>query len=196
MNLILTAGLPASGKSRFAAYAGQELRLPVLVKDDFKEPLFDTVGFRNHEEKRRLDAAATQVMYRCARMILDTGASVILDNNFEERSRSELEALLEYYGCKAVTVLFAGDIPTIFARYQLRDRDPKRHRGHVVDTCYPEAPGMAEHEEEVTLQLFERKFRARGMIDFSIGDTLVVDTTDFGRVSYPDILNWLKSHME
>ena len=53
-NLILIAGLPASGKSSFAAWASRQLSLPVIAKDDIKEHLFDTVGFRSYEEKVRL----------------------------------------------------------------------------------------------------------------------------------------------
>ena len=94
MYLLLVAGLPASGKSTFAAWAAQRLGWPVLGKDDIKECLFDTIGFNCHEEKRRLDKAATMTMYYAAGQILARGQSVVLDNNFWEYSRPVASLLL------------------------------------------------------------------------------------------------------
>jgi len=189
MDLILIAGLPASGKSRFAAWLGERLGLPVLSKDEFKEDLFDTVGFQSYEEKRRLDAAATKVMVRCAGAILGRGGSVILDNNFEASSKAQVAGLEKAYGCRVLTVLFSGDVGVVFERYRLREKDPDRHPGHVARNRYPGPDG--EPGEGLTLREFEEKFRARGVTDFSLGETLRVDATDLGRVDYPALLRWV-----
>ena len=44
-NIIIIAGMPASGKSTAAARVSQALGYPVLEKDAIKEELFDTIGF-------------------------------------------------------------------------------------------------------------------------------------------------------
>lgn len=60
MNLILIAGLPATGKSRFASYLQQRLNIPLLCKDSIKEILFDTIGFQSHDEKTKLNHAGAR----------------------------------------------------------------------------------------------------------------------------------------
>lgn len=194
-NLILTAGLPASGKSSFAAYAGKELRIPVIAKDDIKEILFDTVGFRCYEEKTALDIAAADSMMYAASKILSCGGSVILDNNFEDRNIPNLEKLIGDNPCNVITIRFAGDIKTIYERYLQRDRDPRRHPGHVLRLCYPPAAGSLERETTVTLEQFESKFRRRGTLDFAVGRLIEVDATDFAAVSYPAILAQIRQAM-
>ena len=55
MYCILVAGMPASGKSTFAAWLSREKHLPCMSKDQIKELLFDTVGFRSRQEKVALE---------------------------------------------------------------------------------------------------------------------------------------------
>ena len=53
MDIIVLAGMPASGKSTVAAKLSAVFSLPVLAKDELKEALFDTVGFSCYAEKRK-----------------------------------------------------------------------------------------------------------------------------------------------
>ena len=100
MNLILIAGLPATGKSRFASYLQQRLNIPLLCKDSIKEILFDTIGFQSHDEKTKLNHAALESLYYAARQILAAGSSVILENNFEWYALPGLEQMIAAYGCE------------------------------------------------------------------------------------------------
>lgn len=194
--LILVAGLPASGKSSFSHYAGEKLGFPVLEKDHYKEILFDDIGFRNREEKVKLGNAATDLMYDDAARLLSRGLSVILDNNFENSSLPGVKALMERFGCRTVTVRFEGDTKEIYKRFVARDQDPARHRGHVVNTCYPEN-GDPEPYVPISAESFEEKFRGRGVMDFYPGGKLIlVDATDLNSVSWEDIFRKLLSAME
>jgi len=193
LNLILMAGLPASGKSCFGEFASRELEIPILEKDEIKEYLFDTIGFKSRAEKTQLDIAATETMYYAAGRILSCGGSVLLDNNFENRSVPSLEKLILSHPCNVITVKFGGDVAVIYQRFMQRNHDPKRHPGHVSVTCYPEIKGHEDHGEDMTLEMFQTKFKQRGTIDFSMGKTIFVDATDFSKVSYPDIMKELRS---
>lgn len=195
MNLILIAGLPASGKSRFAVYVGKELGIPVIVKDEIKEILFDGIGFQSRAEKVKLGDAAMNIMYYMANELMARGHSVILDNNFEACSVPGLKRLLVAYPCRLITVRFDGDIRAIYQRFIQRDQDPDRHRGHIVNTVYPEiAP---EPYVPIPFEEFERKFRERGMLDFTIGGRLItVDTTSFKHYSNEELLSRLRKEME
>ena len=143
MVCILVCGLPATGKSTMAAYLSKQLGIPVFSKDAIKERLFDTLGFSSREEKVKLGVAAMEILYDCARTCLSCGQSVILENNFEDTSREGLAALLAACPCEVITVHMTGDLRAIYARFAQRDQSPERHRGHVVNDCYPEKPGSA-----------------------------------------------------
>ena len=194
-NLILIAGLPASGKSSFAAYASEALSLPVIAKDDIKEHLFDTVGFRSYEEKVRLDITAVNTMLATAAELLDSGKSVILDNNFEDRNRAGLEKLITEHPCNVITVRFDCDVAVVYERYLKRDKSPNRHPGHVLMTAYPPIPGVEDEVKLLTLEHFNGKYRSRGTFDFCMGKLIRVDADDFTKISYPEILKRLKNEM-
>ena len=194
-NLILITGLPASGKSSFAEYASRELSLPVIGKDDIKEHLFDTVGFRSYEEKTQLDIASANIMMYTAARILSCGESVILDNNFEDRNLPNLEKLVKDHTCNVITVRFKGDVGVIYKRFLARESSPSRHLGHKILNCYPPVPGKEETFQSMTQEQFTTKYKKRGTFDFAMGTVIDVDVTDFSKVSYPDIISRLKSLM-
>ncbi len=197
-NLILMAGLPASGKSSFAEYAAKELSFAVIEKDEIKEILFDVIGYRSYEEKTRLDIAAANTMMYGAARILQAGESVILDNNFENRNLENLRRLISENPCNVVTVRFNCDFEEAYRRFLERDKDPKRHPGHVLLTCYPPVDGVVDDHEKnpVTLERFTQKFIQRGTVSFCCGKLIEVDATDFKSVSYPRILERLKAELK
>ena len=175
MNLILIAGLPATGKSRFASYLQQRLNIPLLCKDSIKEILFDTIGFQSHDEKTKLNHAALESLYYAL---------------------PGLEQMIAAYGCEPITIFFGGDERVIYRRYVERNADPTRHRGHVLSTCYPEKDNIGVIPEPISLQEFQESFRKRGMSVFRIGEKRIdVDTTDFSKVDYDAILQRLRALM-
>ena len=178
MDVIVLAGMPASGKSTVAGKISAALSLPVLAKDELKESLFDTVGFTCYAEKRRLDHAANAVLLRAARAMLAAGQSVILDNNFDHISAKALDTLTEEFGARCITVFLGGDTEAFYHRYVERDRAHLRHPGHVVQDHYPLLPGeSADHD--MTREEFREKFEKRGMADVRLrGERIDVDATD------------------
>lgn len=194
--LILVTGLPASGKSGFSRYAGQKLNIPVLEKDHYKEILFDDIGFKSREEKMKLGAAAMNLMYDQARTLLKMGMSVILDNNFENSSLEGLMKLAGDFDCRLITLRFEDDIAAIHRRFVRRDRDPRRHRGHVLNTRYPETEGREEYVP-LSLEAFHKKCRERGMLDFDPGGILIrVELNSFKNYSNEKTLSLLTEAMK
>ena len=180
---ILVCGIPASGKTHMARRLSELLSVPVFSKDDIKERLFDTVGFRSREEKNALGVGAAEIMYYAAGQVLSAGGSVILESNFETASIPGLRELSKRFGCRTVTVEMAGDMGVIYRRFISRDVSPERHRGHVVNTCYPEPPGQASEYTPMSLEQFISGVTGRGMAGFDIGGPrIVVDGTDLSKV--------------
>jgi len=192
--MILVAGVPASGKTTFAKYLSSQLKIPMASKDIIKEYLYDSIGFKIREEKVALSVAAVNIMYHFAEVHLSINQPVILENNFENITKPKAEELTDKYKCRTITVLFHGDIEVIYKRFCERNKSPERHRGHIVNTQYPETdPKDYQAKTEINLQKFYTGIKERGMIDFNPGGEIITaDTTDFSKVSYEKILNQIK----
>ena len=178
MNIIIVAGMPASGKTTFVNKLSKALGYPVLEKDAIKEELFDVIGFRNYEEKRLMDVAATAVLLRCADSLLAGGQSLIIVNNFRGDAAPKVEAMLEKHNCGCVFVFFGGTGDVFYERYVQRDLVPTRHLGHVLQDHYPPLPGEPL-TYSMTREEFARKFEQLGMNEFRIskGKRIDVDAT-------------------
>lgn len=196
MHCILVTGIPASGKSTMAAYLAKELGIPMFSKDAIKERLFDTLGFNSREEKVRLGVAAMEIMYDAARSCFSGGQSVILENNFEDSSREGLSALFAEYACDVITVQMTGDLREIYNRFAARDQSPQRHRGHVVNDCYPEKPGGERAHTTIPYEVFARSAIGRGMERLPWdGSCIRVDTTDASRIDNAGVAAQIRAFM-
>lgn len=193
MYCILVTGIPAAGKSTMAKEIGKQLNIPVISKDSIKEILFDTVGFKCRSEKVALGVGAMEIMYYCAEQLMQTGAPFVLENNFENSSKEGLEKILVKYQYTPITVVMTGDYRVIYERFLERNQSPERHRGHVVNTQYPEVSPT----DEVGIVLYEHfvgGIKHRGMDSFSIGENrIVIDTTDFSNVDIDTIIQNIRN---
>ena len=187
MDLIILAGMPATGKSTVAAGLSKSFGYPILGKDNIKEGLFDTLGFENYAQKRKLDHAANEVLLRVLAAMLKAGNSLIVDNNFDTASTEKLCGLIETYHPNCVTVFLDGDPQALYLRYVERDNLHKRHRGHALQEHYPPHEGD-DLDYSMTREEFDEKFFKRGMAQFRCpGARIDVDMTDFSKVDVEEI---------
>ncbi|MBE5961396.1 MAG: hypothetical protein E7256_08420 [Lachnospiraceae bacterium] len=190
--LILIAGMPATGKATFAEYLSKKIGVPRACKDQVKEILFDQVGFRSSVEKRKLGIASNHLLYYMAEAQMRTGGNIILENVFHDREKEELNALAKKYSYEILTVLFQGQMDAVYQRYMEREMSPERHRGHAAvgydsqndrnDSCPPPIP----------LEEFREWIHSMGISEFSLGKTVLVDTTDFTGVDYPELVKQIE----
>lgn len=200
MYCILVAGMPAAGKSTMAESIAEKWNLPVISKDKIKELLFDHVGFHSREEKVKLGIASMDIMYYTARQLMKTGQPFILEDNFES-SEQGIKALLTEYQYSALTITLTGDYKVIYQRFLERDASPDRHRGHVVNDCYPEKKAHTPEEIKAVSISYENYVQGiirRGFDDFSVGEEQIkVDTTDFSKIDmenlFLQIAKWIDS---
>lgn len=175
--VIIIAGMPASGKSTAALKLGRIFGYPILEKDALKEALFDTIGFECYAEKRRLDTAAAAVLLKAADSMLQSGTSLILVNNFRTDMQEAVQKMLDDHNCSCVTVFFAGDADVFYKRYVERDLAHARHLGHIVQDHFPPHPGD-NTDYAMTRAEFAEKFEKLGMADFRInGKRIEIDAT-------------------
>ena len=178
MELIILAGMPATGKSTVAAALSKAFGYPILEKDEIKEVLFDTLGFENYPQKRELDIAATAVLLQVLEGMLKAGTSVIAVNNFDTQEAQRLTGLIEHYKPNCVTVFLNGQPQVLYERYVRRDKLHQRHLGHVLQERYPPREGDAL-DYTMTPEEFDQKFFQRGMDRFRCpGGRIDLDMTD------------------
>lgn len=188
MYCILVTGIPAAGKSTMVEFLAEYLGLPVISKDKIKELLYDTIGFCSREEKVMLGLAGMNIMYYMAEQLMKRGQSFILENNFENVSKGGLVAILEKYSYKAITVTLTGDYEKIYQRFLKRNDSPDRHRGHVVNDCYPEKM-KNNFVASIPYESFVNGIVNRGMDRFvANGPHIILDTTDFTRIDKERLL--------
>lgn len=157
--------------------------MPVLSKDSIKETLFEELGWSDRDWSKKLGRASVEVMYACARSLLEANQSIILDNAFHpDLASATLRTLQERYGCKTFQVICTAPGDLLFERFKQRAESGLRHPGHVDAQCLDEFRASLAQDRALRLDLD--------------GDWLEVDTTDFSAVHYEAILGQIESALE
>ena len=129
--LLIVNGYAASGKTTLARALSRELRWAVVVKDEFKELLFDRLGAADYLESKRLGAAAIDVMFRVARELLVAGTSVIIESPLLPRyDNARLRVLERDADFLTIQLVLTGDPDVLFERYRTRAERGERHPSH------------------------------------------------------------------
>ena len=200
MYCILVTGIPAAGKSTIAEAMSERLKLPVISKDSIKELLFDNVGFQSRAEKVNLGIAGMEIMYYVAGQLMKAGQPFILENNFEYSSEHGMKNLLEKYRYSAMTITLTGDYKVIYQRFLERESSPDRHRGHVVNDCYPEKKEnhiKTPKAKTLSCEDFIHGIEKRGFDAFCVGSRQIkVDTTDFSKINMEELFSQIAAWKE
>lgn len=116
--LILTRGIPASGKTTWAkSWVGFELNRARCNRDDLRAMLFDKVGKLTNDEETRV----TQVQQATVKTLLKKGYDVVIDDtNLVNKFIKEWFKLAENMGVEVEVI----DFP--IARQDAVNRDAKR----------------------------------------------------------------------
>ena len=199
MYCILLAGMPATGKSTMAKVLSKRLKLPAISKDSIKELLFDNVGFQSRAEKVNLGIASMEIMYYTAGQLMKAGQPFILENNFES-SEKGMKNLVEKYQYSALTLTLTGDYKVIYQRFLERESSPDRHRGHVVNDCYPEEKDnhlRISNAKTISCEDFVRGMEQRGFNAFCVdGRQIRGDTTDFSKINMEKLISQITAWKE
>ncbi len=200
MYCILVTGIPATGKSTMAKALSERLNLPVISKDAIKELLFDNVGFQSRAEKVKLGTASMEIMYYVAGQLMEARQPFILENNFEYSSKQGIKNLLEKYQYSALTITLTGDYKVIYQRFLKRESSPDRHRGHVVNGCYPEKNEdnlKNTKTKTISYEDFVHGIEQRGFDSFCVdGSQIKVDTTDFQKINMEELFSQVTAWKE
>lgn len=196
--LIIVTGGPGTGKS----YAARQILrhfedLTVLSYDSIKEKEWDRFGFDNAAQKARLNSFCLEEFYLTLQKMMWEKKSILIEYPFNMSHRDQLEALINNYGYKTVTVYLYGDWKVIYERGIARDKNSRgnRHPGHLTNTYHIENGAGAGSIVPDAMLTYEQ-FRAdidRKNYDIRLGETVPVDVTDFRKVHFNDVLKKIEA---
>jgi predicted kinase len=180
--IIIVTGRPAAGKSTLARWLSQELKLPLVSKDSIREELFDRLGWKDRKWAQELGKASVDMMFYFARAELEVGHSIIMDNSFYPPvSNPRFQALKKQYKAESIQIVCDSDRETLFQRFKARADSGNRHPGH----------GDYDVLKELHMNLADTSSQI-----LEIGGSVIeVDTTDFAKVDYQEILKQVKSSL-
>lgn len=126
-------GEPGAGKSTLSRSLGAVVGLPVLDRDEFKDILFDVLGWSDREWSMKVGGTSWELSGMCVERLIDAGVSLIAESNFRpgdplvERLRSRCDAV----GAARVELYCTAPRDVLWERFDRRRRSGGRHPGHV-----------------------------------------------------------------
>ncbi len=181
--LIIISGAPAAGKTTLGRRLSADLGLPFVAKDDIKETLFDSLGWKDREWSRKLGRATYELLYYFTEMQLLAGQSFVVESNFRpEYSTAKFLELQQTHGFVPIQILCRAEDEVLRERYRRRARSGERHPGHVDHVLYEEMESGSPPAGYDPLPLE--------------GSVLAVDTTELATVDYAAILNEVRALIE
>lgn len=181
--LILIAGMPGVGKTRFANYLSEKLQIALICKDKLKEIIWDKVHYDTsiRTESKIYAGLAYDLSFYFCEMLMGTSQPVIFESNFTKLGGDIFQPMVQKYGYKVINILFDGDSQVIHKRFVERDKTSERHPGLVSNGFFDD------------FEVFEKAAQACG--GFKYGDVIInVDATDFSKISYDDLVEKVLSY--
>ncbi|MEM7595921.1 MAG: AAA family ATPase [Cyanobacteria bacterium P01_A01_bin.83] len=180
--LLIISGFSCTGKTTLAKKIATKFSLPVFGRDDFKESLFNSLGYSDRSRSQKLGFASYDLLYLTTEKILASNKSLIIESNFKVGSDTQkLKTLKEKYYCNLIQIHCHIPISLALARFNYRARSGARHPGHVDYLIGDE---------------MKRNFKQGGYKILDICDsTIDVDTSDFAKINYEMIFEKIQNYL-
>lgn len=189
--LILLAGLPGTGKTYLSTIINSKLgSFYNLSQDDLKEYYCDMYGYRNLEEKQKIEKIAWAKYYEIMEQQMQIGSNIMSDYPFSQKQKPHIQQLVERYGYEVVTIRLIADLDVLFERQKNRDLDPTRHLSHIV-TSYKKGDHLADRRNADNLLNYDefiKRCTTRGYDTFELGKLYEMDVSDYTKVNYSRLL--------
>ncbi|HEX7633339.1 MAG TPA: AAA family ATPase [Candidatus Saccharimonadales bacterium] len=184
MNLIIVSGATSTGKSTLARKLAKDLKIPLFLRDDFKEQHFDTFGGKpSLKQLGSIDIASRKKLFSILEDAVNKDTDLIIESNFMYSERNTLQEKLGD-STNVVEIFCRASGRTILKRYTKRYRSGERHRGHRDYLWYP----IVAIE---SLGPVHRRYRPLLLSNRS----KIVDTEDFSKIDYPDIVSFIRENI-
>ena len=111
MQMIIISGPPCSGKTalRERERVARHYALPVLGKDDFKELLFDGLGWSDRAWSQQVGGVSYDLLRSMTRELCKTGRPFIVESNFTARFAAAMAGIADQFSYQPVVVHCVAD---------------------------------------------------------------------------------------
>ncbi len=127
--IIIITGELASGKSTLARNLSNKLDIPFVTKDDVKEHLADTIGFKDRTENRLLSIKAVDEIIHQVEEHLKKNEDFIIEANFRTSELEKIDKLIDQYESEGFLFCITGNDELLYERFLARV--PTRHKAHL-----------------------------------------------------------------
>jgi predicted kinase len=179
--VVIITGSPGAGKTRLGKWLARELELPFIGKDDIKELLFETLGWKDREWSKKLGQASFELLFHFLECHLAVAKSVVVETAFiPEFHNARFSELRGKYDFEPVQIVCTACEEILYKRFADRCTSGERHPGHV--------DYLATHDQ------FVEVLRTGRYDALEIEGTLLrVDTTHFEQVDYKDVVETVRA---
>ncbi len=180
ISLIIITGLPGTGKTTLGKKLAEEFRLPFICKDDIKELLFDSLGWKDREWSKKIGGVSYDILYFITESLLRAEKSLIVETNFNPKfAEKRFLDLKKKYDFTPFQIRCITDGEILFDRFTKRTNSDNRHPGHID-------AGSLDEWRPILLQ---GKIEA---MDIG-GEIFDIDTSDFNKVNFKELVSAVKS---
>jgi predicted kinase len=145
--LIIVNGLPCTGKTTLGRQISRLHKLPFISKDNFKERLFDTLGYSDRAWSKRLGAASYEMMFYVLEELLEVGQSCVLEANFYPNFHSDpLSRITQKHQARVVQIHCVTQPEILLERFRKRWERGERHPGHADHVTMPEMESLVQQK--------------------------------------------------
>lgn len=177
--MILISGMPAAGKTTFALWLSRQLHLPLICYDNIKKSISEISNRYGMDAEKELLLKIfpyEMFLFYCEEM-MKSSAEAVAEFLFSEQMEEKLGLWAETYGYEIINIHLDLEPKEAYRRFAERNRQQEK------DEIRP---------HEISFQEFQEAVKQNR--DFRYGHRLIeVDTTDFEKVSYEDILAQLRN---
>jgi predicted kinase len=175
--LLIITGPPGAGKTNLGRYLSRELKLPFISKDDIKDILFETLGWKDRQWSMKLGQASFEILFHQLEQQIKVHQSAIVETAFIPKyHNTRFLDLKSRYNFEIVQIVCNAEVEVLYERFIQRTASKQRHPGHVDHlTTY----------DQFTNMVSEGKY---GVLDIG-GGVLEIDTTDYNKLEYKSLIN-------
>ncbi len=142
--LIIVTGAPGTGKTTLAKSISEKYNLPLIVKDEIKESLFDNIGWNipgwdPDSWQKKIGIGSIELMHHFSEILLSKSVGHIIESNFVPQfANQKFTELQKKYEFNIFQIYVKCDPEILIERFKKRVSDPSRHPGHGEETYFDE----------------------------------------------------------
>jgi shikimate kinase len=187
-NIIIICGPPGAGKTLLGQKLANALAFPFICKDEVKDILFYTLGWKDREWSMKLGQASFEILFHQLESQLQANKSAVVETAFipeyhNQRFLQLHNELHNEYEFRSVQIVCYAHTQELYKRFINRTKSNERHPGHV-DHLMP--------YNQFSHLLLTRRYEA-----LDTGSKVInVDTSDFDTIEYKSLIGEVASMIE